>query len=200
MDERLARCYRQARREEWNGQPTTPAKWAMVRARAHIRGSELIGASEDDTWHGSYARRWREDIGPDCWVDVWQVSDDDEQCDCWEEEKDAARECGREPVDIPSHGHFGIVTDIHHASGDVTHDALWGFVWDWPGQDDDAELAYAWGEVADYAISDARRLYAEHQYAAAVNWASLPQWVRDAVLIRGEEWETYPPKQQEVIA
>lgn len=197
MDDRLAREYRRARREPWNNLATTPAQWAMVKARAKIRGSELFGSSEEDTWHGSYARHWREDIGPGCWVDVWQVSDD-EQCDCWDWACENPRDDGQED-DIPSHGHFGIVADTHHASGDVTHDACWGYVWDWPGQDDDRELAWAWDDIAGYAIKDARRLYAEHQYAAVCAWAGLPEWVQHAVLIRGDEWETYPPAPREEV-
>lgn len=60
-------------------------------------------------------------------------------------------------------------------SGEVV-DSCWGF----------------YGE-ADYAMSEAESMARWHEYKDACSWAALPQWVRDAVLIRGDEWETYPP-------
>lgn len=168
MDERLARLYRQARHEEWNGLSATPAQWAMVKARAHIRGSELYGASEDADWHGEYARHWHEDIGAGLVVDIWQVSDS-ESCDCWEWAKENPRDDGRED-DIPPHGHFGIVAETTWNGREIAHDACWGFVWDWPGVDDDRELAHAYDEIAQPAIDHARGML-----------AALPQWVREQV-------------------
>lgn len=169
MDARLASEYRQARREEWNGLPMTPAKWAMVKARAEIRGWELILSAEQETWHGDYARHWRVDIGPGCWVDVWQVADS-EPCDCW----DWASDDGKED-DIPEHGHFGIVAETMFYGIEIAHDACWGFVWDWPGQSDARELTYAYDDIAGYAIRQARE-----------SFATMPTWVRDSMAIREE--------------
>lgn len=171
MDARLAREYRRARREPWNELSTTPARWAMVSARATLFGERLaIDCDTDQSWHGSYALHWRVDIGPGCWVDVWQVADD-ESCDCYAD----ARANDEDPGKVPDHGHFGIVADVHWPSGDVSHDACWGYVWDWPGQDNARELAWAWEEIAAPVISDARE-----------SFANLPQWVRDSMAIMAD--------------
>lgn len=168
----IARHYRNLRRGYGDGAypdgAPMPARYALAVAKASARGSELHTASKDDTWHGSYARHWVEEIGAGCVVDVWQVSDD-EPCDCWEWAKDNPRDDGREE-EIPNHGHFGMVAQVSWHGRELTMDGLldscWGYVWDWPGQDDDAELTYAWESVAEPVIDAAREMVGK-----------LPAWV-----------------------
>lgn len=165
MNEQLARIYRQKRREPWNREQMTPAKWAMVGARAQMRGRELDASSEQEDWHGNYACHWREEIGAGIVVDVWQVWDN-ESCDCWEWVKENPRDDGREDEIPEGHQHYGIVAETSWNGREIGHDALWGFISDWPGQDDCAELAYAWDQVAAPVIRSARE-----------SLANLPAWV-----------------------
>lgn len=175
MDAQLLRAYRHARREPWNQLTTTPAKWALVRARGELRGWELASTADQETKFGDWSNHWRVDIGPGCWVDVWQVPDDD--CDCWEWAKEYPRDDGQED-DIPeSHWHYGIVAETRLYGREVAYDACWGYTAGWPGQSNEAELAYAYGEIADHAIDQAREMYAQ-----------VPQWVRHSLAIAaGEE-------------
>lgn len=67
---------------------------------------------------------------------------------------------------------------------------------------DDALEDSCWGYIGepDYAMSEGVAAAEWANYRDACRWAELPQWVRDAVLIRGDEWETYPPAREEVGA
>lgn len=146
----MARAYRNNRRE---GMLAIHA-WNMAKASA--RGRELAADSEDTRDGG---REWTIDAGSGIVVRVQQVPDQ-EACDCWHDANPGDRDS------IPSHGHFGIVATASYLGREVIYDACWGFVWDWPGQDDDAELARAWDDVAAGAIDHARKMASE-----------LPAWV-----------------------
>lgn len=148
LDARTVRAYRDARREG------TPARYALAGARASARGHELAMDAEDTRDGG---RKWTVDCGAGIRVVVQQLHDY-ERCDCWDWARDNPRDDGGED-DIPNHGHFGIMATTYAADGhEVACDACWGFVWDWPGQDDDAELAYAWDDIAVGQIDAAREM------------------------------------------
>lgn len=70
---------------------------------------------------------------------------------------------------------------VRHPDGQV-EESVWGFIGDRDCAETEGVSTAEWANLRD-----------------AINWAALPQWVRDAVLIRGDEWETYPPA-REVIA
>lgn len=163
LDPIVARAYRNARREG------IPARIALAGARAAKRGRDLAADAEDTADGG---REWTIDCGAGIRVVVQQVPDQ-EACDCWDWARDNPRDDGQ-PDDIPNHGHFGLVATALAYGREVAYEACWGYVWDWPGQDDDAELAYAWSAIADGAIEDARQMA-----------ASLPAWV----VAQKEAWE-----------
>ena len=146
----LARHYRNLRRD---GQTASQA-WCNVKASR--RGWELA-IDADDTRDGG--REWHIDAGSGIAVRVQQVPDQD-ACDCWHDANPEDRDS------IPAHGHFGIVATASYLGREVIYDACWGFVWDWPGQDDDAELAYAWDQVAADVIDRARKMA-----------ATIPPWI-----------------------
>lgn len=128
----------------------------------------------DDTRNDG--REWTIEVGAGIRVVVQQLPDE-EACDCWEWAKENPRDDGRED-DIPDHGHFGMVARIYASGREIAYDACWGFVWDWPGQDDDAELASAWDQVAAGEIEHARQMAAQ-----------VPAWVV-AQMVAWEEIES----------
>lgn len=169
ISEPMARHYRNLRSGYLNGGQPMPARAAWLTVKASARGHELAMDSEQTTWHGDFARHWHEEIGAGIAVDVWQVADY-ETCDCWE---DAENYPGGQGEEIPEHGHFGIVAEASwHGQLIPSHgiDACWGFIWDWPGQDDDAELAWAWDDIAQPVIDGARDALAK-----------VPAWVLEQV-------------------
>ena len=155
LDPIMARAYRNARREG------VPARLALAAARASKRGRELSIDADDRSDGG---REWTIEVGAGIRVVVQQIPDS-ESCDCWDWAKDNPRDDGQVD-DIPDHGHFGLVATAYADGRELASEACWGFVWDWPGQDDDAELADAWGDIAEGVIEDARKMAAQ-----------LPAWV-----------------------
>lgn len=158
----LVRHYRNLRRGYGDGaypdgQPM-PARYAWGMAKASARGRELW-ADADYDHRGDLA--WHVEIGAGIYVHVGAITDG-QLCDCDEEHGP-----------IPSHGHYGIVAEVFWFGRSIAYDAVWGFVRDWPGMDDDAELAHAWGEIAEPAIDHAREMY-----------AAMPAWV----LAQVEAW------------
>ncbi len=156
----LARDYRNNRRDGMTAQA------AIYNARAKARGWEL--ATSDDRDHHARddgGRQWTIDLGAGMVVRVEQIPDQG-QCDCWDCARDNPRDDGQEDV-IPNHDHFGIVATATMVGREVLSESCWGFIWNWPGQDDYVELADAWGQIADDVIERAGKVL-----------AATPEWVR----------------------
>lgn len=168
LSEPIARHYRNLRRGYGpgsypDGQPM-PARYALAIARAHAKGSAII-ADGDHDHRGTPT--WEIAVG-DAMVEIRQ--EDDHDCDC----RDGDFWPADEP--LPDHWHWGIVATVTLFGREVAYDGLWGFSWGWPNADDEAELAYAWEQVVEPVIEDARKMVDQ-----------LPAWVVAQQLAWSEE-------------
>lgn len=157
-------------RNEWDWQDDA---FTYAEAREHARGPIL--ALPLDIWSQSYTIvRERSDWdGADgfYWAPLSKIESEGFA------DVDALRACLRAEVEELAHELQGNIWGYVVIGPDEEHvDSCWGFI----------------GEPS-YAMSEGREVAEWREQVDAINWAALPQWVKDAVLIRGDEWETYPP-------